>query len=72
MDILGIVYDYGSIMYYSLIIFLINGKFMLVFKFNIYGNMGQRLEMSEVDIWKINKLYGCENGKYFYYFLYFI
>lgn len=40
MDILGIVYDYGSIMYYSLIIFLINGKFMLVFKFNIYGNMG--------------------------------
>lgn len=72
MDTLGTVYDYGSIMHYSSTTFSINGKPTLVPKFNTHGNMGQRSEMSEVDIWKINKLYGCENGKYFHYFLYFI
>eukprot|EP00105_Crassostrea_gigas_P034222 XP_019918370.1 PREDICTED: zinc metalloproteinase nas-14 [Crassostrea gigas] len=62
MDTLGTVYDYGSIMHYSSTTFSINGKPTLVPKFNTHGNMGQRSEMSEVDIWKINKLYGCEKG----------
>lgn len=72
MDTLGTVYDYGSIMHYSSTTFSINGKPTLVPKFNTHGNMGQRSDMSEVDIWKINKLYGCENGIYYQYVLYFI
>lgn len=62
MDTLGTLYDYGSIMHYGATIFSKNGKPTLVPKFNTHGTMGQRSGFSEMDIWKIKKLYGCVNG----------
>ncbi|XP_062621317.1 zinc metalloproteinase nas-13-like [Saccostrea cucullata] len=63
MDTLGTIYDYGSIMHYGATTFSKNGSPTLVAKFNTRGTMGQRSGFSEMDIWKIKKLYGCENGK---------
>ncbi|XP_062621324.1 uncharacterized protein LOC134282913 [Saccostrea cucullata] len=62
MDTLGTIYDYGSIMHYGATTFSKNGSPTLVAKFNTRGTMGQRSGFSEMDIWKIKKLYGCENG----------
>lgn len=62
MDTLGTVYDYGSIMHYSATTFSKNGRPTLVAKYNTQGTMGQRFGLSEMDIWKIEKLYGCVSG----------
>ena len=32
-------------------------------KYDPHGEMGQRDGFSPLDIWKINKLYGCNTGK---------
>ena len=32
-------------------------------KYDPHGEMGQRNGFSQLDIWKINKLYGCNPGK---------
>ncbi|XP_060084982.1 uncharacterized protein LOC132564343 [Ylistrum balloti] len=52
-------YDYGSVMHYGATTFSKNGNPTLKALFDDKGTMGQRDGFSAVDIWKINKLYGC-------------
>ncbi|XP_076083254.1 embryonic protein UVS.2-like isoform X2 [Mytilus galloprovincialis] len=59
IDTLGAPYDYGSIMHYGKDTFSANGKPTLIPLFDPKGTMGQRTDLSLVDIWKINKLYKC-------------
>ncbi|XP_071143350.1 embryonic protein UVS.2-like isoform X1 [Mytilus edulis] len=63
IDTLGAPYDYGSIMHYGKDTFSANGKPTLIPLFDPKGTMGQRTDLSLVDIWKINKLYKCTGIK---------
>ncbi|XP_033726937.1 blastula protease 10-like isoform X2 [Pecten maximus] len=59
LNTLGAPYDYGSVMHYGATTFSKNGNPTLKALFDDKGTMGQRNGFSAVDIWKINKLYGC-------------
>ncbi|XP_029720897.2 seminal metalloprotease 1 [Aedes albopictus] len=55
-------YDYGSVMHYSATAFSINGQKTIVALQDTDQVMGQRVEMSETDILKINRMYNCFTG----------
>ena len=60
---LGAPYDYGSIMHYGQDLFSKDGTSPTITpKYDPHGEMGQRNGFSQLDIWKINKLYGCNPG----------
>ncbi|XP_017050615.1 seminal metalloprotease 1 [Drosophila ficusphila] len=53
-------YDYGSILHYSSLAFSINGEATIVaLDPKGQGLMGQRLQMSETDINRLNTMYKC-------------
>jgi hypothetical protein len=62
-------YDYSSIMHYGPYAFSSNGKKTIIARKPGAGKMGQRIQFSEIDLRKINKLYQCNistlnnNGK---------
>ncbi|XP_065357943.1 seminal metalloprotease 1-like [Calliphora vicina] len=55
----GVVYDYGSVMHYGPIAFSKNGEKTIVPLKESNAVMGQRLELSDTDIKKLNKMYNC-------------
>uniref|UniRef100_A0A7E4ZYB9 Metalloendopeptidase n=1 Tax=Panagrellus redivivus TaxID=6233 RepID=A0A7E4ZYB9_PANRE len=55
-------YDYSSIMHYGPYAFSANGKRTIVARKPGAGKMGQRVQFSEIDLRKINKLYSCNNS----------
>ncbi|KAK3579889.1 hypothetical protein CHS0354_025751 [Potamilus streckersoni] len=60
---LGAPYDYGSIMHYGPYTFAKEPKQeVMTPKYDPHVQMGQRDGFSELDIWKINTLYGCDSG----------
>ena len=60
---LGAPYDYGSIMHYGTDVFSKDGTQPTITpKYDPNGELGQRGGFSPLDIWKINKLYGCNTG----------
>ncbi|KAF2888173.1 hypothetical protein ILUMI_18000 [Ignelater luminosus] len=60
-DSFGFDYDYESIMHYSAFAFSRNGRKTIIPKRTVRQGlpMGQRKELSEIDILKINKMYNC-------------
>lgn len=52
-------YDYSSIMHYGPYAFSSNGKRTILARKPGAGKMGQRVQFSEIDLRKINKLYQC-------------
>ena len=64
LDTLGAPYDYGSIMHYGKYTFSANGKPTLTPLFDPKGTMGQRVDFSLLDVWKIIKLYQCTGSKF--------
>ena len=52
-------YDYSSIMHYGPYAFSANGKRTILARKAGAGKMGQRVQFSEIDLRKINKLYNC-------------
>ncbi|XP_062699107.1 seminal metalloprotease 1 [Aedes albopictus] len=57
----NIKYDYGSIMHYVRKAFSMNGEPTIIPKVpNVF--IGQRLKLSEGDIMKLNRLYGCRKN----------
>ncbi|KAH7729807.1 CRE-NAS-4 protein [Aphelenchoides avenae] len=54
-------YDYGSIMHYGPYAFSSNGKRTIVARKVGAQHMGQRIQFSEIDLRKINKLYQCSD-----------
>uniref|UniRef100_A0A914XEH6 Metalloendopeptidase n=1 Tax=Plectus sambesii TaxID=2011161 RepID=A0A914XEH6_9BILA len=61
ITLLGVAYDYGSIMHYSKTAFSKNGLNTLV-PIQPGVMIGQRVNFSPVDIYKINILYGCDTS----------
>ncbi|XP_037827723.1 seminal metalloprotease 1-like [Lucilia sericata] len=55
----GVEYDYGSVMHYSSTSFSKNGEKTLVALKSTDAVMGQRLELSDSDVLKLNKMYNC-------------
>ncbi|XP_063232309.1 zinc metalloproteinase nas-13-like isoform X2 [Bacillus rossius redtenbacheri] len=56
----GTDYDYSSVMHYSRTAFSVNGQATIVpLQNNV--TIGQRVEMSEADVVKLEKMYGCRN-----------
>jgi len=63
LDTLGAPYDFGSIMHYGPHIFSKNPDLPTITpKFDPHVDMGQRDSFSDIDLWKMNTLYGCETG----------
>lgn len=60
IDHLGTKYDYGSIMHYSAMAFSKNGK-PTIEPIQKDVKIGQREKFSDIDLFKINKLYNCPN-----------
>lgn len=60
VDHFGVKYDYGSVMHYSATSFSINGADTIV-PIQDMGSltMGQRSRMSDKDILRIKRMYGC-------------
>jgi astacin len=58
IDHLGTKYDYGSIMHYSAMAFSKNGQ-PTIEPVEKNVKIGQRIQFSETDLFKINKLYNC-------------
>ncbi|XP_074516016.1 hatching enzyme 1.2-like [Sebastes fasciatus] len=56
---LGTGYDFNSIMHYSKYAFSKNGQPTIVAKRNPDQVLGKAKEMSQTDILRVNKLYGC-------------
>ena len=52
-------YDYSSIMHYGPYAFSSNGKKTIIARKPGAGKMGQRIQFSDIDLRKINKLYQC-------------
>ncbi|XP_053686029.1 seminal metalloprotease 1-like [Sabethes cyaneus] len=59
VDNFGEEYDYGSIMHYSEKSFSVNGEKTIVTLKETVQKIGQRDAMSNGDILKINRMYGC-------------
>lgn len=56
----GVEYDYGSVMHYSANSFSINGQPTIIPLQNLGGTvMGQRTHMTEEDVLRIKRMYGC-------------
>lgn len=56
----GVEYDYGSMMHYSATAFSVNGQDTIVATRNLAGlKMGQREYMTEKDILRMKRMYGC-------------
>lgn len=56
----AVPYDYGSMMHYGAYGFSINGQATIVARQNLAGLvMGQRTEISEKDILRVKRMYGC-------------
>ena len=53
-------------MHYGKYTFSANGKPTLTPLFDPKGTMGQRVDFSLLDVWKINKLYQCTGSKFFF------
>jgi hypothetical protein len=60
---LGAPYDYGSLMHYSRNAFTLYDDDESIVPMKPGAKIGQREGFSEVDIWKINKLYKCPDYK---------
>jgi hypothetical protein len=58
IQLLGAPYDYGSLMHYGRKSFSKNGKETITPK-DSSKEIGQRRGFSKIDIYKVNKLYGC-------------
>uniref|UniRef100_A0A914CAB5 Metalloendopeptidase n=1 Tax=Acrobeloides nanus TaxID=290746 RepID=A0A914CAB5_9BILA len=56
-------YDYSSIMHYGPYAFSANGKRTILARKPGAQKMGQRVQFSEIDLKKINKLYHCDASK---------
>ena len=53
-------YDYGSVMHYSANAFAINSSApTIVAVFNSSANLGQRIQLSPIDILEIQRYYSC-------------
>lgn len=60
VDNYGTAYDYGSVLHYSSLAFSKNGEMTIVpLEEGAEAVMGQRLQMSEADIDKLNTMYKC-------------
>lgn len=60
VDNYGTAYDYGSVLHYSSFAFSKNGEMTIVpLEEGAEAVMGQRLQMSEADIDKLNTMYKC-------------
>ncbi len=55
----GVPYDYGSVMHYSKYAFSLNSKLETIVPKVGNVEIGQRRGMSERDIEKVNRMYGC-------------
>jgi hypothetical protein len=56
-------YDYSSIMHYGPYAFSANGKRTILARKPGAQKMGQRVQFSEIDLKKINKLYHCDASR---------
>lgn len=59
-DLLGLPYDFQSVMHYDKLAFSTNGKETIVPLKDTHSELGQRNGMSELDFLKLNKLYSCD------------
>jgi len=69
VDSLGVPYDFGSIMHYSLDAFSKNGNATMKVISNpqgYTGEVGQRQGLSDLDARQANLLYSCSAGKYLF------
>uniref|UniRef100_A0A8C1XQK8 Metalloendopeptidase n=1 Tax=Cyprinus carpio TaxID=7962 RepID=A0A8C1XQK8_CYPCA len=63
---LGVPYDYGSVMHYSKKAFSIGSKPTIVTKIPEFLDViGQRMEFSDSDLLKLNRLYNCTTASIF-------
>ena len=63
VDTLGVRYDYGSVMHYSKYSFSKNGNPTIMPKSPPTADIGQRDGLSDSDVLRIRKLYGCGKQK---------
>jgi len=61
VDTLNKPYDYGSIMHYSEYAFSRNGR-KTIAPISLGVRIGQRHDLSKIDIKQINNLYKCSGG----------
>lgn len=60
----GTPYDYLSVMHYSRRAFSKNSGDTIVTKFPEYQDqIGQRMEMSSLDVYRLNRLYNCSKSE---------
>ncbi|XP_072024466.1 uncharacterized protein [Amphiura filiformis] len=59
VDLLGVQYDFGSIMHYPMYAFSRNGAATLSPRYTIYQEIGFRNDFSNLDVYRINTLYKC-------------
>ncbi len=72
---LGVPYDYGSVMHYGKTFFSKGSEPTIVTKIPEFLDViGQRMEFSDSDLLKLNRLYNCSKFliKHHYFFLYFL
>ncbi|XP_026168789.1 meprin A subunit beta isoform X2 [Mastacembelus armatus] len=63
---LGVPYDYGSMMHYSKNAFMNGSQPTIVTKIPAFSDViGQRMEFSDSDLLKLNRLYNCTQGSTF-------
>lgn len=55
----NVEYDYGSVLHYSATAFSVNGNRTIVPR-NANVTIGQRARMSDGDVTKLNRMYGCQ------------
>jgi hypothetical protein len=56
---LGVAYDFGSVMHYSIVAFSKNGKPTILAKVQTSTEIGQRNGLSKKDVEKVRKMYKC-------------
>lgn len=59
MSAQGVAYDYGSVMHYGLSSFSKNGRPTMTALKSTNAQIGQRRQMSPLDVKKINQMYNC-------------